>query len=106
MYHTEIFFAQQEFIGKFDTNELQNILSYVYNKLLQKEEQNLQSMEIDGSYYLMSNILYHNLEYTPLIDFIEINDLTSFIDDCSIIFGYSVDSVNYYSNNYIDEEIN
>jgi hypothetical protein len=106
MYHTEIFFAQQEFIGKFDTNELQNILIYVYNKLLQKEEQNLQSMEIDGSYYLMSNILYHNLEYKPLIDFIERNYLTPFIDDCRLISGQSVDSVKYYSKKYIEEEIN
>jgi hypothetical protein len=106
MYNTEIFFAQQEFLGKLSSNELENVLVNVYNKLVLKENHNLQSLGIEGSYYLMSNILYHGLEYKPLIDFIERNDLNLFLDDCRIISGQSVDFVKYYTEKYINEETN
>jgi len=106
VYNTEIFFAQQEFLGKLNTNELQIVLTETYNKLLEKEKHNLQSIGIDGSYYLLSNILYYNLEYGPLIDFIERNNLFLFLDDCRLINGQSADSVKYYSELYIQEVIN
>jgi len=106
IYHTEIFFAQQEFLVKLNTNELQDVLQEAYNKLFEKVNHNLYNECIKGSYYLMSNILYYNLAYEPLIEFIDRNDLFFFLNNFWSINEETSDSLKYYAELYIQEVMN
>ena len=105
IYHTEIFFAQQEYLSKLNNTELQEVLIEAYNKLKEKEENIFYESCIYGSYYLMSNIEYHNLHYEPLIDFIDRNDMSPFLNDFR--WGWfdnqTLDSLKYYTELYILE---
>ena len=105
--HSEIFFAQQEYLSKLTNQELKEVLIEIYNKLLEKETHNLDKYCINGSLYLLSNILYYNMHYKPLIDFIDRNNLIYFLNDL-MLFNFNTDptdSLKYYSVKYIQEFI-
>jgi len=102
---TEIFFAQQEYLNKLNNQELQEVLVEAYNILMEKKTHDLNKECIQGSLYLISNILYHNLHYEPLIDFIDRNNMIYFLNDLMLFDNQSPDSLKYYTELYIQEFI-
>ena len=99
--HTEIFFAQQEYLGKLNVSEELDVLLEAYNILLDKETHQLDIDCINGSYYLTSNILYYNMEYEPLISFIDREELDDFLTDIKPISDENRDSLKYYTEQFI-----
>ena len=99
--HTEIFFAQQEYLGKLNVSEELDVLLGAYNILLDKETHQLDIDCINGSYYMISNILYYNVEYEPLISFVDREDLSAFLNDIKPISDENRDSLKYYTELFI-----
>ena len=99
--HTEIFFAQQEYLGKLDESKELDVLYEAFDILLDKETHQLDIDCINGSYYLISNILYYNIEYEPLISFVDREDLSAFLNDFRPISDDIRDSLKYYSELFI-----
>lgn len=99
--HTEIFFAQQEYLGKLNEIERLDVLLEAYNILLGKEINQFDIDCINGSYYLICNILYHNLEYQPLISFIDGESLEEFLNNIRPISDETRDSLKYYTELFL-----
>ncbi len=105
MFFTELFFAQQEFLSKMSTNDLHTVLQEVYSKLSIKRKYNLTKEYLNGSYYLICNILYYNLQYVPIVDYINRNDLLFFVNDFYPLSNTSADSLDFHISTYLTEFI-
>lgn len=71
IYSIELFFSQQEFLSKFNKELLNEVLLKAYGNLLVKEKFNIDKWLYVSNLYLTANILYFNIKYQPLIDFID-----------------------------------
>ena len=101
IYGIETFFGQQEFLSKLNDQELRDLLSDVYGKLKYKQGNNVTGMSITSSRYLLANILYHNLQYEPLVKLIDINDMGWFINSQMWLVNQPVDSIDYFAGKYL-----
>jgi hypothetical protein len=103
IYGIETFFAQQEFLTKLNEQELKAVVIDAYNKLKYKQKNNVSSMSIKSSNYLLANILYHNLIYEPMINLIDRNNMDLFLYDQMWLVNQPIDSIEYLTNKYILE---
>jgi hypothetical protein len=101
IYGIETFFAQQEFLTTLNEQELKDVLIDAYSKLKYKQRNNVSRMFINSSNYLLSNILYHNLHYEPLIELIDRNDMSWFLYDQMWFVNQPIDSIEYFTERYI-----
>jgi hypothetical protein len=101
IYGIETFFAQQEFLTTLNEQELKTVLSDVYSKLKYKQENDVTTMSITSSRYLLCNILYHNLQYEPLIKLIDRNDMNWFLNSQMWLVNQPVDSIDYFAGKYL-----
>lgn len=101
IYEIETFFAQQEFLITLNEQELENVLADAYSKLKYKQRSNVSRMSINSSNYLLSNILYHNLHYEPLIELIDRNDMGWFLNDQMWLVNQPIDSIEYFTEKYL-----
>jgi hypothetical protein len=99
--HTEIFFAQQEYLGKLNDTELSEVVLEAFNRLLNKETNQMDIDCINGSHFLISNILYYNLEYEPLIGYIDGEALDGFLNNFMPINDETRDSLKYYTDLFL-----
>jgi hypothetical protein len=97
----ETFFAQQEFLTKLDETELLSVLTDAYGKLKFKQRNNVSLMSIASSNYLIVNILYYNLEYEPIMDLIDRNNMEPFLNNQMWFENQPVDSIGYWAKKYI-----
>ena len=102
---TEIYLSQKEFLTKIDNHGLIDLISKAYGNLLIKEKYNMDKMIIDGNLYLTTNILYYNLKYQPLVNFVNKNNPTNFFYNLIFYSGQTTDSLRYYTEKYIQETI-
>lgn len=103
IYKIETFFTQQEFLTTLNEQELKVVLADVYSKLKYKQKNNVTGMSLNSSNYLLSNILYHNLQYEPLIELINRNDMGWFLNDQMWLVNQPVDSIEYFTKKYLLE---
>jgi hypothetical protein len=101
IYGIETFFAQQEFLITLNGQELRAVLADAYSKLKYKQKNNVTGMSINSSNYLLSNILYHNLHYEPLIELIDRNDMGYFLYDQMWLVNQPIDSIQYFTEKYL-----
>ncbi len=73
IYVTEVYLSRQVFLTQLTTNELENIVNHTYLKYQEKEKYDLSELCKLGSFFLIGNILYYNIEYQPFISFVENN---------------------------------
>jgi len=105
IYSVEIFFSQQEFLSQFNSDLLNEVLLKAYDNLLIKEK-----LEIDRTYcaanlYLTTNILYYNIKYQPLIDFIDNNETLGILCKSGLWNEEVTDSLRYYTEEYFIENL-
>jgi hypothetical protein len=58
-------------------------------------------MSIASSNYLIVNILYYNLEYEPIMDLIDRNNMEPFLNNQMWFENQPVDSIGYWAKKYI-----
>ena len=97
----ETFFAQREFLTKLDEQELKSVLIDAYGKLKYKQRNNISTMSIASCNYLIVNILYYNLEYEPIIELIDRNNMEPFLTNQMWFENQPVDSIGYLAERYI-----
>jgi len=104
IYTTEFYLSRQVFLTQLTNSELEDIVSEVYLKYKEKEKYDLSKFCILGSFYLISNILYYNLEYKPFISFAKNNQrmqmfLSNFVP--SPITYTDLDSLKFYTQSFL-----
>lgn len=102
---TEIYLSQNEFLTKIDNQGLIDLMSKAYDNLLIKEKYNMDKMIIDGNLYLTTNILYYNIKYQPLVNFINKNNPANFFYNLVFYSEQTTDSLRYYTEKYIQETL-
>lgn len=105
IYTTEMFFSQQEFLTKFDDQELKEVLLKAYENLKIKEKFQMDFMAINSNLHLTTSILYYNIKYEPLINCIENNNLINFLYNAWIFKEQSTDSLMYFTQKYIQDNL-
>jgi len=105
IYSVEIFFAQQEFLSQFNHESLIEVYLKAYDNLLIKEKLGMSMTTYIANLYLTANILYYNIKYQPLIDFIDNNE-TLYIMCISNQWNEEVyDSLRCYTEEYVIENL-
>ena len=103
--HTlETFIAQKDLLGKLNKQQSEELLADAYDRLIYKEHHNLSWTFISSSYYLLANILYYNLRYPPFVDLVDRNDMLIFLNDQMYLDGQPVDSIPYFTQQYLGEK--
>ena len=104
IYSTELFFSQQEFLSKLNNELLDEVLLKAYDNLLIKEkfETDWELYAID--LYLTASILYYNIKYQPLIDFIDNYEHDIFYNTMCWD-GEIMDSLRFHTEKYIQENL-
>jgi hypothetical protein len=105
IYSVETFFAQQEFLSKLTDQELNEVFTDAFSKLEYKQKYSLGWIYIHSSYYLLGNLLYYNLHYEPFINFIDRYDMEIFLYDQMSLSNQPVDSIKYYSEKYLQDNL-
>ena len=104
IYVTEVYLSRQVFLTQLTKRELGDIINDVYLKYKEKEKYDLSQICKLGSFYLISNILYYNLEYQPFISFVENNPrmptfLSNFVP--APVTYADFDSLKFYTKSFL-----
>jgi len=105
IYLVELFFSQQEFLSQFNNESLNEVLLKAYDNLLIKDKLGIDRSIYVANLYLTANILYFNIKYQPLIDFI---DNYETFDIFYIFYLWNeeiIDSLRYYTEEYVKENL-
>ena len=105
IYLVELFFSQQEFLSQFNNESLNEVLLKAYDNLLIKDKLGIDRSIYVANLYLTANILYFNIKYQPLIDFI---DNYETFDIFYSFYGWNeeiIDSLRYYTEEYVKENL-
>jgi len=105
IYLVELLFSQQEFLSQFNNESLNEVLLKAYDNLLIKEKLGSYRDMYVANLYLTANILYFNIKYQPLIDFI---DNYETFDIFYIFYHWNeeiIDSLRYYTEEYVKENL-
>ena len=106
IYSVEIFFAQQEFLSQFNNEFLNEVFLKSYDNLLIKEKIGIERSIYVANLYLSVNILYYNIKYQPLTDFIDNNDPLYIFCNHVLWNKELIDSLRYYTEEYFIENLN
>jgi hypothetical protein len=101
IFSVEIFFAQQEFLSQFNNDLLNEVLLKAYDNLLIKEKLIISTTPYIGNLYLTANILYYNIKYQPLIDFIDNYETLDIFYIPDMWNEEVIDTLRYYTEEYI-----
>ena len=105
IFSVEIFFAQQEFLSQFNNDLLNEVLLKAYDNLLIKEKLIISTTPYKGNLYLTANILYYNIKYQPLIDFIDNYETLDIFYFPDMWNEEVIDSLRYYTVEYVKENL-
>ena len=103
IFSVEIFFSQQEFLSQFNNDLLNEVLLKAYDNLLIKEK--LRLSPYVANLYLTANILYYNIKYQPLIDFIDNYETLDIFYIPDLWNEEVIDSLRYYTKEYVKENL-
>jgi len=105
IYSVEIFFSQQEFLSQFNNDLLNEVLLKAYDNLLIKEKLEIDRTFCAANLYLTTNILYYNIKYQPLTDFIDNNDPLYIFYNPILWNKELIDSLKFYTEAYVQENL-
>jgi len=105
IYSVELFFSQQEFISKLNRELSNEVLLTAYNNLLIKEKIVREMTIYAANLFLTSNILYYNIKYQPLIDFIDNNNPLFIFYNPDLWNEDLIDSLRFYTEEYVIENL-
>jgi len=105
IYSVEIFFSQQEFLSQFNNELLNEVFLKAYDNLLIKEKLGMSMTTYIANLYLTTNILYYNIKYQPLIDFIDNNETLGILCKSGLWNEEVIDSLKYYTEQYVNENL-
>ena len=106
IYVTEVYLSRQVFLTQLTNSELEDIVNEAYLKYKEKEKYNLSQLCKLGSFYLISNILYYNLEYQPFVSFVGNNRrmptfLSNFAPAPAPITYADFDSLKFHTESFL-----
>ncbi len=104
IYVTEVYLSRQVFLTQLTTNELEEIVNEAYLKYQEKEKYDLSELCKLGSFFLIGNILYYNLEYQPFISFVDNNQrIPSFLSNFAPapVTYADFDSLKFYTKSFL-----
>jgi hypothetical protein len=102
IYITEIYLSRQAFLGLLTDDELECVVKESYVKFQEKEENGLSERCKLGSFYLIGNILYYNINFKPFISFVENNSyIEYFLSDFRPVINNHLDSLKYYTELFL-----
>src|SRR4030042_129641 len=105
IYLVELFFSQQEFLSQFNNESLNEVLLKAYDNLLIKEKLGIDRTMYVANLYLTANILYFNIKYQPLIDFIDNYETFDIFYTFYIWNEEVIDSLRFYTEEYVKENL-
>lgn len=102
MYVTEVYLSRQVFLTQLTNGELKDIVREAYNKYKEKEKYGLSKTCEVGSFFLISNILYYNLQYQPFVSYVESNNrMPTFLSGFIPVTYPEFDSLKFHAKSFL-----
>jgi len=105
IYLVETFFSQQEFFTQFNNELSIEVFLKAYDNLLIKEKLGIDWTMSAANLFLTVNILYYNIKYQPLTDFIDNNDPLYIFYNPILWNKELIDSLKFYTEAYVQENL-